>query len=353
MSPTHVMPIVLLLAATAVAGAASAQPAAAPPAADTVSKAEALFQEGMRFVAQKQWADAEQRFLAAWALNPSYDVAANLGQTQYRLGKHREAARHLAYALKSWPLVGKRETRDLAEKRLAELRELLGSLTIRVTVPGAVVSVDGVRVGQSPVEVEVFVDPGSHVVEAKLDGYDDARAEVQAAKGAKQEVSLALARSAPPAVPVAGATPPRKEEQVPPLPPPVKQVWRPGVAVFVTGGVLAVGGLAAGVGLTVAANGKSSDADTIGARLGGPSTCTGTPATSVAMDCKAVKAALRSQSVLTDAAKGTFVAGGLLALATVGLAIWTSLGPTQKRVGPRLVPLVGARQGGFTVVGTW
>ncbi len=78
--------------------AAAAQPAQAAPIApaDAVAeRAEALFREANALVKQQRWAEAEASYLAVWALRPTYDVAANLGHTQYRLGKLREAAEHL------------------------------------------------------------------------------------------------------------------------------------------------------------------------------------------------------------------------------------------------------------------
>src|SRR5262245_46303705 len=93
----------VLAAAMVVAVPAAAQQAAptsssASPAA--IHKAEALFQEALRLIGQEKWAEAEQKLLAAWALHATFDIAANLGQTQARLGKHRQAAQNLAFALR-------------------------------------------------------------------------------------------------------------------------------------------------------------------------------------------------------------------------------------------------------------
>ena len=243
--------VVVLGAAFTLASTAAAQTPASAPAPS--AKAEDLFHEALRLVAQQQWPEAEQKFLAAWALNPSYDVAANLGQTEYRLGKHRDAAEHLAYAIRNWPLVGKREPRERAEKRLVEVRTLVASLKVHVNVAGATVLVDGTPVGRSPLDAEVFVDAGTHTVEAKLDGYADARAQVTVEKGATAAPALALERPAP-------APPPTGTGSA--APPPVPGARRSVVPGAVMGGAAGVA-VAVGVGLIVVGAQKRTSAETM------------------------------------------------------------------------------------------
>jgi hypothetical protein len=244
--------------------------------------------------------------------------------------------------VKSWPLVGKKEPRELAERRLADLRAQLGSLTIAVDVPGATVLVDGATVGRAPVEMEVFVDPGSHTVEAKLDGYEDARVSVDVAKGAKAAPTLKMVRVA--------------EVRGGPVAPPVMPVVekRPMWPV-VASGAAAVVGIAVGAGLTVAANGKSADANALRSRLGGGNACAGSPAAGVASDCKKLRDNGSTQSTLASAAVGAFVTGGVLALATGGLGLWVI--SARPRSGPmtglRVAPYAEPHEAGAVLVGQW
>jgi hypothetical protein len=346
---------VLLLAATlAVSGAASAQPAqvAAPPGVDAVARAEALFQEGMRFVAQKQWADAEQRFLAAWALNPSYDVAANLGHTQNRLGKYKDAARHLAYAIKNWPLVGKREPRELAQRRLAELRASLTSLSIQVSVAGAAVSVDGTPVGTSPLDAEVFVDPGSHVIGAKLNGYEDAKVVVEGTKGAARTATLALSPVTPPhPVPSVEMTAAAERTSTPSTTvAPSLDAGGPNKALLVAGGVTTGLALVVGTSLLVVSKNKASDAST---QFGtvvmqhGASAC----AQLSAPGCQDLHDELESKSALGSAGAWALIGGGVVGVATLVYGLAAPRGPA--RTGLVVTPLVSAREGGLAVRGSW
>jgi hypothetical protein len=176
------------LAAAQTAGATS------PASEDAASKADALFKAANDDLAKQKWADAEAKLLAAFALNRSYDIAANLGNTQYRLGKYRDAAEHLAFAVRSWPVIGKREQREFSAKRLAEARKFVAAVTIRVSSPGAKVLIDGREVGLTPLAAEVFVEPGRRRIEARLEGYEPATSVLESAAGSAREVSLTLAK---------------------------------------------------------------------------------------------------------------------------------------------------------------
>ena len=52
-------------------------------------------------------------------------------------------------------------------------------------------------VGTAPIKGEVFVEPGAHVVEARLDGYRPAQATKELQAGGKASVELQLAREEP------------------------------------------------------------------------------------------------------------------------------------------------------------
>lgn len=332
--------------AALVACPAFAQPSS--PDAAALRRAEDLFQEGLRFVREKKWPEAEEKFLAAWAINPTYDVASNLGQTQIRLGKFREAASRLAFALKHWPLVGKKQPREWTAKRLGEARAEVGALTLRVSPGGATVLVDGAAVGKAPLEDEVFVDPGEHTVEARLAGHVDGRQVVKVGKGEKLTVGLVLAAAAPPPPPVASAmasgtaAPPPPSATASAQPP-----AGPSVAVLVTGGVLAAGGLAAGIGLTVASNGKGNEAEAKRASLvktKGAAACA-----QASSDCQSLHDLIGARSTLGSAAGWAFVGAGALGVGTLiyGLVARKAASAVQ------VTPVVGAREGGVLVQAAW
>ena len=328
-----------------------AQPAAA--ATTTLEDADAKFRDGNAFYKQQKYAEARAAFEQAFRQKPAHDIAANLGYAEIKLGLLREAAEHLALAVRIWPPTGKEGKKQFAVDGLALAKKEIATLAIRVSAAGAEVFVDEKSVGRAPLVSEVFVDAGAHAIDARLSGYDDARQTLTVTKGSEQEVSLTLVATTP-VVPVS-AVPPSSVGPGPSPPRRSSQGTRPRGAssdpvpvLLIASGVLAGAGLSVGIGLTVAANGQGADAATLRAKLGGQFACSG----EATVDCATLKAKLVDESTLSNAALASFAAGGVFVLATVGLGVWrikTPAAPTAIRV----MPVVGNRDGGLVLFGAW
>ncbi|MFT3769631.1 MAG: hypothetical protein QM820_29700 [Minicystis sp.] len=331
---------VLCATLAAAADVAAQQNAGAKaPTVDAVKQADVHFRKGNQLYADKKWPEAEAAFLAAWALNPTYDVAANLGHTQYRLGKHRDAAEHLDFALRNWPLIGKPEPRKLAEERLAELRTLVSTLKVEIQVEHADVFVDGKLVGQSPLAHDLFVTPGRHEVEARHDLHGKETVAVDAAKGAVQPVRFTMGTSvSPPPTATPSAT------AVPDAP------GGPRTPVLVAGGATAGAALVVGVVLTIVANGKASDAATKNKALvdqQGARAC----AQPTASGCQELHDLLVSRSTMGSAAAWSFIGAGTVGVATL---MYGLLAPRHSaKTGLEISPVVSGREGGIIVRGAW
>lgn len=332
-SAARCLQTLLLVGALCATGQSFANPGpsdvASPGASDAAGE---LFDKGNAFYHQSRWAEAEVQFQKAWNVKQSFDVAANLGDCELQIGQNREAAEHLAFAVRAFPVSGKPVLLERLRQRFAEARALTSALHIRVDIKGAEVTVDGRSVGVAPLADEVFVDPGARVVEARLEGYDVGRANVMAAKGTTQEVTLTL---------------PRKG--VEPIVPPTSGAKLP---ILLGGAALGLVALGAGIGFTVAANGKSTDADALVAKLPSSSSCAGAPATVFAADCKTLKFTLSGQSTMRNAAVISFAAGGVFALVTAGLGVWKLKTPASTGV-LHVTPVVGTREGGVILGGAW
>ena len=323
---------------------ASALPVRAQPAPAAATKSEGdaltrkarqLYAEGVKAYQQAKWEEARASFLAAWALAKHYTIAGNLADCEMRLGLYRDAAEHLAYYVREVVNddTSTTDERKAARRNYDEARGKVASLTVRVNLPAAELYLDEKLIGKSPLPDPLFLDTGSHVLEARSEGYRSVKAVVDAKPGMSREIPLELKRAdmGPPVLPrSAGLSP----------------VW------VVVSGALAVGGLGAGIGFTAAANGKHSDAQTLGAKLPGRSVCMGTPAAAFTSDCSTLKATLSQQSTMSSAALVTFAAGGAFALVTVGLGVWGLKAPATK-VGLHVAPIVGSREGGIVLGGVW
>ncbi|KYF56126.1 hypothetical protein BE08_27330 [Sorangium cellulosum] len=357
----------LISVATAVAAPAiaAAQPAApeASASADAAKRADALVQKAGRLYSDGQYQDAEALLLMAWELNPTFDVAYNLGNTEYKLKKYKEAAQYLSFALRHWPLLkGVAKLRPRAEQWLAESRTQVGALKVSVTVAGAEVLVDGKNVGRAPLEGEVFVDPGEHRVEARHLDYEPSSQTVSVAKGGTAEVKLAIspvrseaqasagvktegggsATGAGGVGPVAG--PPAGS--VEPPPPPEKRNWVPVIALGASSAV----GLGVGIGMTVASNNASGDAHTQSAAIIQAGAQCVRPEASWVGPCEQVRSDASRADTLGNVARVAFIGAGVLAIGAATYALWPKSKRTESIVA---LPVVHSDGAGFAVTGAW
>lgn len=336
------LPLLLLATAAAAPEIALAQKPPLPADKASSERADALFRQGNALAKKDKWSEAEPLFREAWSLKHSYDIGGNLGIAEASLGKWRDAAEHLSFALDTFPANGKPEHRKLLEEKFKAARAQVAALTIKVDVEGATVSIDGVDIDPTLRRGVVFVDPGIRAVDAKLTGYSPARDVVRATAGATLEVSLKLqAPSAPPQPPK--ATPVRDA-------PVEKGSAVPGIGWIAATGAAAAVGLGVGIGLTVAANGKSSEADQIGKGLG-PSACAGGGAQST--KCVSLHDALTAQGTMTSGAIAGFVIGGALAATTAGLGIWRGFAGGEKKLAPSVSAVIGKHEQGLLLSGRW
>ncbi len=332
--PRRALLSALILSGVAAAMPVYAQPApAGAPSEDVVKRAEALFRSANQLYTDQKWAQAEAGFLAAWALNPTYDVAANLGHTQFKLQKYRDAAEHLAFALRNWPLIGKPEPRKLAQDRLDDARQFVAAVTVRVSEPHADVYVDGKLIGQSPISTELFVEPGTRVFEAKLAGRGDAKEVVQATKGGTSGVTLTLSD--------VGTQPPGG----PNLP-----AGGPRMPVILTGAALGGAGIVLGAVFAGLSNAKARDATTdleAIAKIGATAACGPMPSA----QCQASQSAGQARATFANASAWSFIAGGAVGTATV---IYALAAPrAAKASGFWVAPTVAGDGGGVVARGEW
>jgi hypothetical protein len=177
------------------------------------SGADDYFRQGKSLVREGKLEEAQRAYLAGYRLRKGYDIAGNLGSVELELGKPRDAAEHLAFCLKNFPATGTAKQLEFIQGRLKQARREVSALSIAVSVDGAEILVDGRSIGRSPLPDEVFVDPGSRTLEARLRGYEPARRVIEAGRGASVEVALEprpLPLAPPPAAGMVRGAPPSR-----------------------------------------------------------------------------------------------------------------------------------------------
>lgn len=303
-------------------GVARAEPGPSDQEIVMTNKARQLYEEGRAAFEKSKWAEARASFWAAFSLNKHWQIAANLADSELALHRYRDAAEHAAFYLKHAPL----NRREKAEKLLEKARAHVASLTVTVDAPGADVLIDGSSIGRSPLEDQVFVEPGAHRIVARLAGRPDSEQAVTLSAGSSRVVALHVA-------------PIERDTSSPAL----------RVGLIAGGATLAGAGLITGVVLAVVAGKHGANADELLAKLppaGGAAVCQ----TQAAM-CREIDRERGTRDQLSNGAMGVLVGAGALGAATI---LYATLAPKPKtEARARVMPVAGAGITGVSVTGVW
>lgn len=297
------------------------------------------FDQGTAALKAGKYEEALRAFEAVWKERKTHDVAANLALAEAQLGRHRDAAEHFAFALRAFPVTGSEALRKSIAEAFAQSRARVATLRVTTSADGAEVRVDGRPVGRSPIVDEIFVEPGSHTIEAKLTGYAVASQRVDAKAASADTVKLALT---PLTVPTSSGT-------VPPPPP------RSPVPAFVIAGVGAASFIAGGVLLGVSATSGADLRDGLPRDSDGAPLCRKTPepASSASAECDAWRAKAADAALLGNVGIGLLVVGGAAAGAVAAYLLWPEGSKAGVSASVRLVPVVGTLGGGALLQGSF
>jgi hypothetical protein len=349
--------VVALALAGAGASEAEAQPTQQSPSSSAAldDKARELFRDGVKAAERSQWTKAHASFLAAWSLKQHYQILGNLGTSEAMLGKWRDAAEHLSRYLREAPKE-KVEERKSAEALLTQARTKVGAITVRVEPAGAEVFVDGKAAGKAPLEGEMFVEPGAHVVEAKLEGYAAAKKDVSAGAGAAQAVEMRLAP--------AGAKGSGQANGVGRSGGVSEQVTGnetggeikgtqggPRKAVIITGIAATSVALVGGAIFSIVSSVNASEIRELGdalAQKGNPNACS---IPMPASECMEIKDRIAARDTFGNLAVSSFIVGGVLAASTAAYVLITRRPEPNGPV--KVTPVAASNSGGLVVSGTW
>lgn len=286
--------------------------------AASLARSRAAFERGNALYDAGKLPQAEAAYLEAWSLKKSFDVAGNLGTVQADMGKARDAAEHMAYALREFPAGGKPALRDALMKRLADVQRQVGTVRVQASRAGAEIFVDNMSAGITPLSADVFVNPGNHLIEARMDGSVVARVEIAAGRGTAQEVTLQLGSSSG------------------------------NLLVYGGIGATALAAIAGGVFTGLAAS-KGGSLSTLYAGVP-KSGCPDPTTVLTAGPCNNLKSALESRATFSNVAMWSFIGAGVVGAGTLVYALVGSSSSPQQ-TGLTVVPVVGAGTYGLVVGG--
>jgi len=172
---THLSYVLFLLLAQAAPPSSAAPPAAAAatPLVGPKEKAKAkvLLDQASRLYDKHEYAQALEKFTAAYDIYPSPNLLYNIGQTYQDLARPVEALetfeRFLAVT-ETDPSRAVQQQRNEVSSLMDAARKKVGRLHIDCPIAGAEIKLDGKRVGIAPLPAPLWVEPGIHQITATV-----------------------------------------------------------------------------------------------------------------------------------------------------------------------------------------
>jgi hypothetical protein len=322
---------------------------------DESERAEQAFKEGNRAFAAGDFHGAFAAYRAAWSLKQTFDIACNLGRTEVELSLARDAAEHLDYCLRTFSVSSRGEVKD-AYKRFRDLfarvRREVAALSVEVRPAGAEITVDGASYGLAPLGHDIFLDPGSHRVRARLVGFRDEERAVAAEPNGTLSVSLTLenAPAVPPAAVVPAAARQSSQNAEPAGTGPTGM--EPRTIALLAGSGLSLVGLGIGIGFTLDASAAHADARSLGTSIhqgtAGGCTDAGLP------ECQELKKLVQREQDSRQAADIALVTAASVEAATlVAWLLIPDLGAKKQTGKVRALPVVGRSYSGVLLSGDY
>jgi hypothetical protein len=220
---------------------AAATPAAAQFAPDPRAEAKQHFDRGVLLFQDEQYEASAVEFRRAYELSPHFEVLYNLGMAYAAFGKPVEAADTLQQYLDDGAAKVPTDKRTAALDELARQKQRIARLTIRVSTDGAVVEVDDVKVGTSPLREPVRVGVGRRRITVRGQGFRPVTREESVAGEEHRSIEITLEVEGPAPPPVDD---PAKRDAATATAPSLEGpgAW-PWVVVGVSGAMMAGGGV--------------------------------------------------------------------------------------------------------------
>jgi hypothetical protein len=244
-------PMLLVVAALALAPPAAAQPSGDPSTVE-VEEARKHFNEGVRLSASGKSGEVAQaldEFQKAYDLIPNWRILYNIGQTSRHVRDHARSLRAFTKYLAEGKAEGKDEIpkarRQEVEREIAALEPLVARLELAGSEDGAEVRVDDKPAGQMPLAEPLYINAGKHTVRVSREGKRPFEKQLELAGGKSERLEILLeplGGQGPATKPTASATATTK----PPPPPPRGDYSTPATIAWIGAGVFAAG--AAGIG---------------------------------------------------------------------------------------------------------
>jgi hypothetical protein len=181
-------------------------------AAQDKAAAKKHFDNGVELMGLEDFAGAAVEFEASVEVYQTRSAMFNLAMCYKAMHRYGPALETFRSVLKTFGdemnVEMKKEVRD----NIAAINKLIGEVEIHTSVPGALVLVDGVQSGATPLSGPLVLGAGEHRIRVSLQGYADQERIVTLVSGGREVVSFELAPAgygaAPPPPVYGGSAPP-------------------------------------------------------------------------------------------------------------------------------------------------
>jgi hypothetical protein len=287
-----------------------------------VERSRKLFAEGISLYKQGDYARAYTVWLLAYKTRPHYTVAANLGRAELKLQKYRDAAEHLAYAVRTYAPEYADERRA-AENDLTEAKRNIATVVVQTNKSDAAILLDDQVIAHAPVRDELFIDPGVRTFQARLGAVSSDALTAPFPKGSTTQVELNILDPAP-FITTRVTTPPPPPAEIPAAPRSISEPGKPtGTYVVVVGGALTLVGAGIGTGFMLRRASVTAEADRLQDRV---TSC----ADRLTPDCSALAERRQAADDARKVATVAFIGAG--AVAVLSLGVWALLPTSTHRV---------------------
>jgi hypothetical protein len=281
------------------------------------------------FKVDKKPEEALKLFMDLWNKVKSHDIAASIGEIELSRKRYPEAAQYLNYAIAMLPPYQSEKQLTALRKSLQECQKHVGTYELSANVKGAVVNLDGVDVGKTPLDGPLFLSPGWHILLVTMDGYKRGDKSVNVSAGASEKLDVQLvpveAEKPVPAAPAASPLPQPNLNVTNPPPPVESAPAKPNPWILVGGGVVTVGGIVTGLVFNSKANSYFDKAQTTRARTG-PTGCDIGGSANLS-DCASTRENLKDGDNARNLSRISFAIGGAALIGTVAYWLWPRNAP--------------------------
>jgi hypothetical protein len=186
----------------------------AGPTAEDSKRADALFEEGTKWMDQGDYARACPALQQSLAIDPAAGTALALARCHEKAGRIATAWTAYRDAEARARATNQTARADAARDQAAALAPRLPRVVVTAgaqvaSLPGLVVEIDGLAIAPTSLGTQIPVDPGEHRVEARATGKAVAKRVVRVAEGESQSIAFSsLDDAALSSEPTSTSTPP-------------------------------------------------------------------------------------------------------------------------------------------------